>query len=101
MPNAVATLPPTRLRVPRPTAPDPREAFSDEEIAASVAFARPRQAWALVALATNLTLLSWLALTPGGQRLVGTVTGLGGRSTAASAGLVAVFLVTAQALLGL
>ena len=101
MTTDAAALPPAGLRVPRPPAPDPARAFSADEIADSLAFARPRRRWALVAAATNLALLATLALTAAGRDAVAAVAGLGGGSTAARAALVAALLVVAQALLGL
>jgi STE24 endopeptidase len=101
MTTDAAALPPAGLRVPRPPAPDPARAFSAEEIAGSLAFARPRQRWALVAAAANLALLAVLALTPAGRDVVAAVADLGGDSVAARAALVATLLVVAQGLLGL
>jgi STE24 endopeptidase len=64
--------------VPRPPAPDPLEAFSEDEVRACVAYAKPRQRWALLGLAVDLSLLAALALTGPGRGLV--------RATAAPAG---------------
>jgi STE24 endopeptidase len=94
-------VPPASLRVPRPAAPDPSRAFSDDEIAASVAFARPRQRWGLIALAANLALLANLALSPAGKDLTAAAVRVGGGSVAAASALVAALLAVAQGLLGL
>jgi STE24 endopeptidase len=98
--DAPTALPGTGLRVPRPPAPDPEQAFSIEEIADSLAFARPRLRWALVAAAANLALLAVLALAPVGKAVSGALADLGGGAVAGAA-LVAALLVVAQALLGL
>src|SRR5262245_18655022 len=101
MPNEADIVPRASLRVPRPIAPDPLTAFSDSEIAASVAFARPRQRWALIAAGSNLALLAALALSPAGKDLTAAAVRAPGGSVAAGSALVAVLLVLAQALLGL
>jgi STE24 endopeptidase len=64
--------------VPRPPAPDPLEAFSEEEVRACVAYAKPRQRWALLGLAVDLSLLTALALTGEGRGLVRAAAGLAG-----------------------
>jgi STE24 endopeptidase len=94
-------IPPASLRVPRPAAPSASRVFSDDEIAGSVAFARPRQRWGLIAVAANLALLAALALSPAGKDLTAAAVRAGGGSVAAAGALVAALLMLAQGLLGL
>ena len=54
-------------RVPRPPAGDPLEAFTEEEIRSCVNYAKPRQRWALAALAVQVLVLAGLALTEIGR----------------------------------
>jgi len=89
------------LRVPRPPAPDPLAAFSAEEIAACVAYAKPRQRWGLVAFAADLALLVVLALTGPGRALVRWFAGLAGGFQPGRAALAVVLVVLAQALVSL
>jgi STE24 endopeptidase len=63
-------VPRSDRRVPRPPAADPLEAFSAEEVRACVAYAKPRQRWALLALCVDLLLLAGLALSGPGRQLV-------------------------------
>ena len=62
--------PPTPRRVPRPPAEDPLTAFTEAEIAACAAYARPRRRWGFAALGFDLLLLAGLALTPPGRTVV-------------------------------
>jgi STE24 endopeptidase len=64
--------------VPRPPAADPLEAFTEDEVRACVAYAKPRQRWGLAAYATDLLLLAALALTGPGRAVVRGVAGLAG-----------------------
>jgi STE24 endopeptidase len=82
-------------RVPRPPAPDPLEAFSEEEVRVCVAYAKPRQRWALLGVAVDLSLLAGIALTTPGRELVRGVAELAGgwapgRVTLATVAVVAV-----------
>jgi STE24 endopeptidase len=88
-------------RVPRPAAPDPLEAFSTEEIAACVAYAKPRQRWGLLAFAVDALLLAALALTGPGRRVVAWCAGLAGGFVPGRAALAVTVVVLAQALVGL
>jgi STE24 endopeptidase len=65
-------------RVPRPPAPDPLDAFSEEEVGTCVAYAKSRQRWALLGVAVDLALLAALTLTSPGRELVRWVAGLAG-----------------------
>jgi STE24 endopeptidase len=64
--------------VPRPPAADPLEAFTEDEVRACVAFAKPRQRWGLAAFAADLVLLAALALTGPGRAVVRWAAGLAG-----------------------
>jgi STE24 endopeptidase len=64
--------------VPRPPAADPLDAFTEDEVQGCVAYAKPRQRWALVGYATDLALLAVLALSGPGQALVRWAAGLAG-----------------------
>ena len=64
--------------VPRPPAADPLEAFTEDEVGACVAFAKPRQRWGLAAYAADLVLLAALALTGPGRAAVRWAAGLAG-----------------------
>jgi STE24 endopeptidase len=66
------------IAVPRPPAADPLEAFTEEEVRACVAYAKPRQRWALAAYGADLVTLAVLALTGPGRALVRAATGLAG-----------------------
>ena len=86
------------IRVPRPPAPDPREEFSEDEIRACVAYAKPRQRWGLAALAARLGLLAVLAVSPPGRRAVAGLAGLAGDAVPARAVLTLAVVVVAEAL---
>ena len=85
-------------RVPRPPAGDALEAFSAEEIASCVAYAKPRQRWGLVAFAVDLLLLVALALSGPGRRVVEWFAGLAGGFEPGRAALAVTVVVLAQAL---
>jgi Zn-dependent protease with chaperone function len=89
------------LRVPRPPAAPPLEAFSAEEIAACLAYAKPRQRWGMVAFAVDALLLVALALTPPGRRVVSWFVGLGGGFVPGRAALAVTVVVLAQAVVSL
>jgi STE24 endopeptidase len=84
--------------VPRPAGPDPREAFSEEEIRRCVGYAKPRQRWGLVALGVRLGVLAALAASPAGKRAIARVAEVAGGSAVARTGLVLTVLVVAEAL---
>jgi len=89
------------LRVPRPPAADALEAFSNEEIASCVAYAKPRQRWGLAAFAVDALLLAALALSGPGRRLVAWFAGLAGGFVPGRAALAVTLVVLAQALVSL
>jgi STE24 endopeptidase len=66
------------MLVPRPPAADPLQAFSEEEVAACVAYAKPRQRWGLAGYGTDLLVLAALALSGPGRALVRWAAGLAG-----------------------
>jgi STE24 endopeptidase len=66
------------ILVPRPPAVDPLEAFTEDEVRACVAYAKPRQRWALVGYAADLATLAVLALSGPGRAVVRGVAGLAG-----------------------
>jgi STE24 endopeptidase len=66
------------IAVPRPPAPDPLAAFSEDEVRACVDFAKPRQRWGLVGYGTDLAMLAALALGAPGRAVVQGVAGLAG-----------------------
>ena len=66
------------IAVPRPAAADPLAAFTEDEVAACVAYAKPRQRWALAGYGTDLVLLAALALGGPGRALVRGAAGLAG-----------------------
>ena len=87
--------------MPRPPAVPPLEAFSAEEIAACLAYAKPRQRWGMVAFAVDALLLVALALTPPGRRVVSWFVGLGGGFVPGRAALAVTVVVLAQAVVSL
>ena len=66
------------ILVPRPPAADPLEAFTEDEVRACVAYAKPRQRWALAGYTTDLAVLAALALSGPGRALVRGAAGLAG-----------------------
>jgi STE24 endopeptidase len=87
--------------VPRPRGGDPLDDFSPEEVRACLAYAKPRQAWSLVAAGADLALLVLLALSGPGRWLLGAAAGPAGWWTPARALLAAVAVVAAEALVAL
>jgi Zn-dependent protease with chaperone function len=85
-------------RVPRPPAPDPLDAFSEEEVRACVDYAKPRQRWALLGVAVDLSLLAGIALTTPGRELVRWAAGLGGGWPPARVALATVAVIGVRAL---
>jgi STE24 endopeptidase len=84
-------------RVPRPRAPDPLDAFSEDEVRTCVAYAKPRQRWALVGVAVDLSLLAAVALTTPGRELVRSAAGLAGGWAPGRVALAAVTVVGVRA----
>jgi STE24 endopeptidase len=66
------------IAVPRPPAADPLEAFTEDEVRACLAYAKPRQRWGLAGYATDLAVLAALALTGPGRSVVRAAAGLAG-----------------------
>ena len=66
------------ILVPRPPAADPLEAFTEDEVRACVAYAKPRQRWALAGYAADLAILAALALSGPGRAVVRGMAGLAG-----------------------
>jgi STE24 endopeptidase len=89
------------IRVPRPRAGDPLEAFSEQEIRTCVRYAKPRQRWALAGLAVRLLVLAGLALTGAGRSAVARAADLAGAWAPGRAALAAGAVVVAEALAGL
>jgi STE24 endopeptidase len=87
--------------VPRPRPGDPLEAFSPQEVATCLAYAKPRQRWAMAAFAAELALLAALALSPPGWALLRWTVGLAGHVVAGQAALAVALAVLLQALLSL
>jgi STE24 endopeptidase len=90
-----------RVRVPRPPAGDPLEAFSEREVRDCLAYAKPRQRWSLLAVAANLLVLALLAAGGPGRALVRGAAGLAGGWAPGRALLAAVAVVVVEALAGL
>jgi STE24 endopeptidase len=86
------------IRVPRPAAPDPREAFSEDEIRVCTAYAKPRQRWGLAALAVRLCLLAAVAASGPGRNAVANLVGLAGDAVPVRASLTLAVVVVAEAL---
>jgi STE24 endopeptidase len=89
------------IAVPRPPAPDPLEAFTEDEVRACVAFAKPRQRWGLAGYGTDLAVLAALALTGPGQALVRAAAGLAGAWAPGRVALATVAVVAVRAGAGL
>jgi len=85
-------------RVPRPPAPDPLDAFSEDEVRTCVAYAKPRQRWALLGVAVDLSLLAGAALTTPGRELVQWAAGLAGGWAPGRVALAAVAVIGVRAL---
>jgi STE24 endopeptidase len=87
--------------VPRPPAGDPLEAFTEDEVQACVAYAKPRQRWGLAAYAGDLVLLAALALTGPGRAVVGGAAGLAGDWAPGRVVLAILSVLTLRAAVGL
>jgi STE24 endopeptidase len=66
------------MAVPRPSAADPLAAFTEDEVEACVAYAKPRQRWGLAGYGVDLALVAGLALTAPGRALIRSAAGLAG-----------------------
>jgi STE24 endopeptidase len=89
------------IAVPRPPAPDPLAAFSEDEVKACVDFAKPRQRWGLVGYGVDLAVLAALALTAPGRAVVAGVAGLAGGWVPGRVVLAAVAVLAVRAGFGL
>jgi Zn-dependent protease with chaperone function len=89
------------MRVPRPPAADPLEAFSEEEVRACVAYAKPRQRWGLLGFGVDLALLAGLALSGPGRALVAWVARLAGAWAPGRVVLAALAVLAVRAAAGL
>jgi Zn-dependent protease with chaperone function len=89
------------IRVPRPPAADPLEAFTQDEVAACVAYAKPRQRWGLLGFGVDIGVLAALALTGPGRALVRQVAGLAGGWTPGRVLLAVVAVLAVRAAAGL
>jgi STE24 endopeptidase len=89
------------IAVPRPPPADPLQAFTEEEVTACVAYAKPRQRWGLAAYGTDLVVLAALALSGPGRALVGSVAGLGGGWAPGRVALATVAVLAVRAGVGL
>ena len=89
------------IGVPRPPAADPLEAFSEDEVQACVAYAKPRQRWGLAGYGTDLAVLAGLALTGPGRALVRSAAGLMGSPAPGRVTLAAVTVLAVRAGVGL
>jgi STE24 endopeptidase len=87
--------------VPRPPAADALEAFTEEEVRACVAYAKPRQRWGLAAYATDLALLAALALTGPGRAVFRGAAGLAGAWAPGRVVLATVAVLAVRAAVGL
>jgi STE24 endopeptidase len=89
------------ITVPRPPAADPLEAFTEEEVRACVAYAKPRQRWGLATYAADLATLAVLALTGPGRALVRAAAGLAGAWAPGRVALATVAVLAVRAGVGL
>ena len=89
------------ILVPRPPAADPLEAFTEDEVRACVAYAKPRQRWALAGYAADLAILAALALSGPGRAVVRGVAGLAGGWAPGRAMLATLAVLAVRAAVGL
>ena len=89
------------IAVPRPPAADPLEAFTEDEVRACVAYAKPRQRWGLAGYAADLAVLAVLALTGPGRAVVRAAAGLAGAWAPGRVALATVAVLAVRAGVGL
>jgi STE24 endopeptidase len=89
------------IAVPRPPAADPLEAFTEDEVRACVAYAKPRQRWGLASYGVDLAVLAVLALTGPGRAVVRAAAGLAGAWTPGRVALATVAVLAVRAGVGL
>jgi STE24 endopeptidase len=89
------------IAVPRPPAADPLEAFTEDEVRACVAYAKPRQRWGLAGFGADLAVLAVLALTDPGRAVVRAAAGLAGAWAPGRVALATVAVLAVRAGVGL
>jgi STE24 endopeptidase len=89
------------IAVPRPPAADPLEAFTEDEVRACVAYAKPRQRWGLAGYGVDLAVLAVLALTGPGRAVVRAAAGLAGAWAPGRVALATVAVLAVRAGVGL
>ena len=89
------------IAVPRPPAADPLEAFTEDEVRACVAYAKPRQRWGLAGYGADLAVLVVLALTGPGRAVVRAAAGLAGAWAPGRVALATVAVLVVRAGVGL
>jgi STE24 endopeptidase len=89
------------IAVPRPPAADPLEAFTEDEVRACVAYAKPRQRWGLAGYGADLAVLAVLALTGPGRAVVRAAAGLAGAWAPGRVALATVAVLAVRAGVGL
>jgi STE24 endopeptidase len=89
------------IAVPRPPAADPLEAFTEDEVRACVAYAKPRQRWGLASFGVDLAVLAVLALTGPGRAVVRAAAGLAGAWAPGRVALATVAVLAVRAGVGL
>ena len=87
--------------VPRPPAADPLEAFTEDEVRACVAYAKPRQRWGLAGYGADLAVLAVLALTGPGRAVVRAAASLAGAWAPGRVALATVAVLAVRAGVGL
>ncbi|HYN16819.1 MAG TPA: M48 family metalloprotease [Actinomycetes bacterium] len=87
--------------MPRPPAADPLAAFSEDEVGACVAYAKPRQRWGLAGYGTDLAMLAVLALTGPGRAVIRAAAGLAGGWAPGRVALATVAVLAVRAGVGL
>jgi STE24 endopeptidase len=89
------------IAVPRPPAADPLEAFTEDEVRACVAYAKPRQRWGLAGYGADLAVLGVLALTGPGRAVIRAAAGLAGAWAPGRVALATVAVLAVRAGVGL
>ena len=89
------------IAVPRPPAADPLEAFTEDEVRACVAYAKPRQRWGLAGYGADLAVLAVLALTGPGRAVVRAAASLAGAWAPGRVALAIVAVLAVRAGVGL
>jgi STE24 endopeptidase len=89
------------IAVPRPPAADPLEAFTEDEVRACVAYAKPRQRWGLASYGVDLAVLAVLAFTGPGRAVVRAAAGLAGAWAPGRVALATVAVLAVRAGVGL